>query len=334
MSPNLNLHPGYAPVMAFMPSGFDPTHSYGERVVDLRSPSGAGAVRLVEISERKPWCLWHRIALADGGWIKVIPVRAQQDFLLVHVAGGWAEAAGVAGIRLVREEELASCVNELVDQIARCAAQSPAASVRQLLRELGMLGSPWAGDLRVVDSSGGAVGLELSRDICATIRRVPGQGLALALIVGPTAWYGEGLEAREVDELLFELRTASNMRVYLDQVVQASEHRTHRLLKAMKLSEDAIASGCYGVVWVSRGSVDLHATADANISISLPAIDLPQLLRAKMRQVEVPLDGLCFTRGSGDALKPALGGFCVAAASPHGQWLASVSLDEMAVVLG
>ena len=154
------------------------------------------------------------------------------------------------------------------------------------------------------------------------------------LVFSVTSTNGEGLEAREVDELLFELRTASNMRVYLDQVVQASEHRTHRLLKAMKLSEDAIASGCYGVVWVSRGSVDLHATADANISISLPAIDLPQLLRAKMRQVEVPLDGLCFTRGSGDALKPALGGFCVAAASPHGQWLASVSMDEMAVVLG
>lgn len=302
------------------------------RSIDRLSAGSIACVRAVEPGVLGTWRTWRRITLADGGWIRVIPIDLLAGEYLLQVAGPWADAAGCAGLARLKAAEVAPAIETQALAIDAWRAACAIGDVEQVLAQLGLTAAHWARRLAIVDRQAATLSASIAQDLCAMVSPDSDAAgkLSLRLVAGPLAWVGGGFDPREIDHTLTALKTAVEIRAHVDQLIQSSPDRAHRLLHGV----DAIggAAAAYApVLWVSQTSLDLVRPGEVGVCVSVPAIELPGVLRGRMTRVPLELSNLSIAF-QGPAWAVASRGaafYKVAVASIERPWVATVGMDAL-----
>jgi hypothetical protein len=306
------------------------------RCIDRLSPGSIASIRAVEHGLLAPWRAWRRISLADGGWIRVVPIDLLAGDYLLQVAGPWADAATIAGMYALKSAQIAPTIQAHADAIDARRVACAGGDVHALLERLGLQASQWAAKFVLVDRTRGAVSVSVAQDLCATLwpdASAPGK-LNLRFDAGPIVWAGRGFDPLEIDHTLTALKTAVHVRAHIDGVIQASRDRAHRLLHEgrARAAGDEEASA---VLWVSQSTVSMVKPGLSRVYVSVPAMELPALLRGRMSRESPPMHGLepLDPIAAWTAERPAEASYSVAVASLEGPWVARVGMDALANAL-
>lgn len=270
---------------------------YLDRSIDELSPARISMVRGVERGPMTPWRTWRRVALSDGGWLRVLPIDSQGSAFGIHLVGPWAELAYLAGLHLVDVASVASVVESYLDRISSVRSREAFADINDTVTELGLDETGWGNKFTLSGGHSRAVAIEIGRHVSAVVAR--GRiGLRLKVYLGASIFEGEGLSLREITAAL----TA------IDRMVETNRALTSLITKDARAYRMALAKArsvghhAEQVLWACQESLDLVGELG---TLSLPGAKLPDALRTILQERQVPLAGFARAEAQGDLHDPS-----------------------------
>ncbi|TXI24232.1 MAG: hypothetical protein E6Q67_03160 [Roseateles sp.] len=138
-------------------AGEQSRHQDVAEAVNSVGVEGMGVVSTMQSMPMVCWQTWRMINLADGGWIRIIPMDVGCSRYLVDACGPWVQATEAAGLQAVLAEDLAQHLQWTISRIEWTKAQMSLQAREAAVEVMGLAGpdgvESWAVEATVAMSA-------------------------------------------------------------------------------------------------------------------------------------------------------------------------------------